>query len=847
MKYIYAELPKNNVRIFNLENKSLTIHKTALNNASFKISRNFTGNASVYFYVEGAKAQSENWGIGKDFDGSGEWFNAGYEKNYTIVQFSNTEKEKTVSLSFVDNKVVELDKSLKIYLANPSTGKIYPVTSNITIIDDRLASGTYINATSPPGGLQPLTGSGDESSKLTAMVNYILSHGNGKGLIYIPSGTYNVKQIEFQPHVSFIGSSANPPIFKAVVPNPISTSVSLSAATKCRVTCNNHGLATGDYVYFTDTTQSDWYDLENWMYYVVKVDNNNFDLLRLVSALTYYGEAIRPWGALYQVRTATRGNPTPITVNLMGNTNYGHPFQVGDYVYFNGLTAPWDVLNGNHYQIVSVDYTNKRFSIDFDSSGLSGNGSWDSTSIWCGVTFDSSAKTSWQGTTQLRRRITAEDDKTFVFKKFNVSSDWTDTPAAMKNLVVDGNLYYVGPSTYYQNEQFAAIPLMTSSYAVALRAENIKVQNTAGDGFKLSNNTKTRFYKHTYDRCFRGSVTINYSPFEAQIKDIEAGGTSQINSCFHMELSNPASGGNLECHGYRNQMSGFLISNGSGTNPATVSCRNIQCGSLLISGPNATINIEDSEFTCRDYEAHIFYQSNVTIKNTTFKMRQVDPAANVYLLMANFANGTVTFDTCNWQAVNALTGSLKACVYFNAQAVTQVMETTFKNCHFGSGFPHGVNLYRGARLRFENCTSDADYIVRLVGSYVSGYDYKAYCTMIGCVPGAGKRYMSISPTSSVNYIIISHPLDGSGDPQTVLTPEQATYVVESPSYFNNISFSGARLIVGTGNPSSSINGMPGDIYLNSATGERWYVASYNDAGYTRTDNTIKQTVWTKQN
>ncbi|MGQ9921360.1 MAG: hypothetical protein ACUVRZ_08520, partial [Desulfobacca sp.] len=222
MAHLEIELPRNKGKLISLESKSATLQKTQKSSISFKITRNFTGPASVRFYVSGGKAQSEDWGFGKHFDGSGTWVNDGYEKNYTVVEFSDGETTKTVTLTMADNGSIEPNKSMLVYLADPSRGNITSRTSSITLLDDRVDyTINVLNPGSPCGHdlsayALDNTGNTNNRTNLQAILDHFKNyHPNTNIIIYFPAGYYQFSRTTEDPiikvptntnRVTFVGA-----------------------------------------------------------------------------------------------------------------------------------------------------------------------------------------------------------------------------------------------------------------------------------------------------------------------------------------------------------------------------------------------------------------------------------------------------------------------------------------------------------------------------------------------------------------------------------------------------------------------------------------------------------------
>ena len=210
---------------YTLETFTANYNKTSGGSRNVVITRNFTGNSSVRLYVSGGKAQSEEWGFGKHFDGSGTWVNDGYETNYTVVTFSGSETSKTVTLTMADNGTIEPNKAMTVYLSNPSIGGVSSAKSFITLVDNRV---NYTINVLNPGSVcghdlsaYALDNTGNTNNRVNfqALLDHFKNNHAGANLIiYFPAGSYQfrvgsegeiIKVPTVSNRITFVGE-ANP-------------------------------------------------------------------------------------------------------------------------------------------------------------------------------------------------------------------------------------------------------------------------------------------------------------------------------------------------------------------------------------------------------------------------------------------------------------------------------------------------------------------------------------------------------------------------------------------------------------------------------------------------------------
>lgn len=835
MANIEVELPKVNSKVFYLKLSAATCLKTERRLVNVEVSRKFKGAVALRLVVTGGKAQSEDYGFGRDFTGSGTWVNDGYERNYVRLDFGENELSKTINLQLEDNLVVEPDKILRFYLLDEN-GKTYGEPKSLTIVDDRLAAGTFVDVSNPPGGLSAMVGGSDETAKFNAIVDYIKANNNGKGVIYFPEGNWYLDRVNTGPHITIIGKGLDQSILKTAPRPIISSNISVSNSTKARVTCNNHGLATGNRCFFTNTNWGS--AIESYAYYVVKVDDNRFDLIRWISGWNYYG-SVSPRGAKWRVRELIRGTTTTVkaTYDSAGSTQY-MPIAVNDYVYFSGLPAPWDVLNGNHYKVLSLG--SNTFTIDFNSAGLASDGAWDNTNYWCGATLDTSGLSSWSAG-ELRQQL--DDRRTFVL---SATSNQTYTPSAFKNLTLDNNRYYLGP--YHRVEIEHCTPLIiygTASYRAHTRIENCRFSDAAGDGIYKGTYSTIKGYKLYFVGNKRGSVTFgptNSLNHEVELIDLQATGDILHRNAINQEY---VTTGSVVLKNYSNDYGSIIASSDATAAPGcTQTIEDFSCKDLMVSGYGNFL-IRNGSVYCRDTRSYIYSSYNVvSLTNISFTIGKGLSASDGYFFLGNPQPGTINFTNCSFvlDSANPPDNNRYGVYSSNTFTAANSPTVTFTGCSFGAGLAYGLYIARGGKFIFNNCTYGSGYLVRIYGASTCQLEI----TLRGNQATAGNSfYCYIHVPYGSESITINHPLDD-GQYTTVLTYPASQYVVSNDTNFGQagLVFTGGRYILGTGTPSGGVNGMPGDVYEDTQTGQKWTVTDKTNAGWTRPDLTIKTTTWT---
>ena len=160
-------------------------------NIPIKLNRPDTNPVSLRLTVTGGKESSaEDHGTGANFTGSGTWVNGGYEENYTTLSFAPGEISKTVTLTIMDNPVLELDRTLTLQLSHAVNCSVLGsgATRTLTIIDDNRVA--LVNVVEE--GIDN-TGATDVTAALQVLIN--AAGYDGKNVFYFPNGEYMVEEI----------------------------------------------------------------------------------------------------------------------------------------------------------------------------------------------------------------------------------------------------------------------------------------------------------------------------------------------------------------------------------------------------------------------------------------------------------------------------------------------------------------------------------------------------------------------------------------------------------------------------------------------------------------------------
>lgn len=127
----------------------------------------------------------------------------------------------------------------------------------------------------------------------------------------------------------------------------------MTAANPCKLTITGHGKVTGDYVQVNAITQADWLGLNNKIYKITRVDDNNFTLDGINSSS--YETAVA-------IEGVSRAAACVVTWTGHGLTG------ANNKVRFAGITqADWTALNGTEQTITVIGVNT--FSIAVNTSG----------------------------------------------------------------------------------------------------------------------------------------------------------------------------------------------------------------------------------------------------------------------------------------------------------------------------------------------------------------------------------------------------------------------------------------------------------------------------------------------
>jgi hypothetical protein len=202
--------------LFLLNYDSASYAKTSLSVVSVNIQRTFLNAATIRLTVTGGKEAGEDYGIGKNFTGSGTWTNASYETNYTTVSFAQGENVKTVTLTIANNPTPEMTRVMTLALSNPSVGIAAGSTKTITIIDDNVDY--QLDVTAPPvgwghDGLVADGGTTDNTPRLQALLDHMEGLGCDKVVLYFPTANLGYA---FQERLNFPSAGQN--LYSLILP-----------------------------------------------------------------------------------------------------------------------------------------------------------------------------------------------------------------------------------------------------------------------------------------------------------------------------------------------------------------------------------------------------------------------------------------------------------------------------------------------------------------------------------------------------------------------------------------------------------------------------------------------------
>jgi hypothetical protein len=185
-------------------------NKSAAEVITATISRTFLGEASIRLAITGGKSQVEDFGLGKNFTGSGLWhrtldesLDKVYESSYTDISFGAGEQNKTVTIAIYDNQVAEPDRELTISLSDQTTGTIIGGNKTLTIVDDNRVA--LVTADLAKDG-------SDVSAAIQAMVDAATL--NPGTVLYFPQGIYGAYNVTWKEGITIAGDGRTKTVFR---------------------------------------------------------------------------------------------------------------------------------------------------------------------------------------------------------------------------------------------------------------------------------------------------------------------------------------------------------------------------------------------------------------------------------------------------------------------------------------------------------------------------------------------------------------------------------------------------------------------------------------------------------
>lgn len=536
---------------FALDYSSASYTKSGVAVISVTVLRTFLEPATIRLTFTGGKEAGEDYGLGKNFDGSGTWENSAYATNYTTIAFALNELSKTVTITVVDNPTLELDRVMTLSLTNPSSGVFDGLTRTITIVDNNIPKTNYlgtdylniIDASNPNKkwgdagvtartGLTALVGDGvtDNNANWQAQLDWL--NTNGGGILVLPDDSQYAENagLTVYPNITICGQDANnrPTVLRKA---PVGVG-NFSIANSCGalVTKVGHGYTTGNFVWFEGISQAGWSDF-SWRgvsestrtvgghefvgglpgFKIYKISDDSF--------------VCRPYGAgtsRYELSvTGTAANPAQINLT-------GHQFKVGSAVFFQDIVAAnWTALNGTadgHCYRVRTIAANS-FTLE------DGNGNPVNASTWgamaagkVSLALDGTGLNAWSDTTGVMKYAT--QIRTFATGTYSSASD--SDIVGLINLILDGNNPNRGPWKNYEYAQSHLVHMTTNQNVTAgrlrFRGDNLDLLNCGGDAMSTHRGAHTDTYKAIMRDCFRGyTATGGYSKVYLTDAVIEAG------------------------------------------------------------------------------------------------------------------------------------------------------------------------------------------------------------------------------------------------------------------------------------------------------------------------------------
>ena len=639
--------------VFNTGKSYQTATKTggAVISVPVHLTAKHASTATVDLIIAGAKSQVEDYGFGKDYTlagtGVGSITNTAYETTAATITFAPNEVDKTATITIENNPTVNLDRNIKVSLANPSAGnKTFYTCLTLKLSDNTRAgivdvtNATQVHALDVTANALDKTGATDAT---TSLQKIITAAGTTGYILYFPTGTYTIGTAScltgVPSNLTFLGDGADKSIIKfRNAPLLGAGSVSnITNAIDSKLTVASHGVSPGTInsgvqVYFPAITQAGWTDL-----------TAAYRLWAYDSSTLYFCKYNPIWGAnaVMWHPTLARGATTTVTLA-------SHHVANGDHVYFYGLTGEWAALN-NRVNLVS-GVTASTFVIDYDSSALTADHS--AADGYFFILIDNSARPSWTGTTAIRKQVNGAAGRMFANAIYSSASD--SNPIAFKNILIDGNAFNQGPFQNYELNLNACIFFdnpTASAGRLLYRIEKAKIISNSGAGAEVRRNVKAKLYYTDINDCYFGGITMT-------------GGEAACEYVKGSILSpNCITGIDIE------PSSGATGAGGSYGNSLTIL-------SAIISG-----------------DLDLGYHVNSRLTDNVLVMK--DTTVGVYTgypFSGNNADG--------WQMLNLSSGDIQNCTFYSAGPVTGIgcgltnpYHIAFTNCHFIATKYYGNGSY----------------------------------------------------------------------------------------------------------------------------------------------------------
>ena len=696
--------------------------------------------------LKGAKSQAEDYGFGKNYVLAGA-VNTAYDTSTVSRTIPAGQTETNISIGIVNNSTID-KKAITLSLSGVSGGISRKANGpTITITDAGLSGGTYINALAPGYGLTALdnTGTRDNKAYLQAMIDYIHTHGNTKGMIYFPSGTYltSVRLPLLKPNVgiTFAGpDTGEKPIIKIIGSDSMG-SMSITKGLNTVIHKVGHGLTSdNDLVYFQGLTQTGWTAL-NWGgatdytttgYWIRKIDNDSFSIHKNI-----------PGGFNYKaLARLEQGNPAVIELASANSM-----LEDGGSVLFRDINAAnWTALNGNSYQVVKLT------SLRYQLVGVNATG-WGDVTTTPGNYYTNFNSNSLAACTETSGLYRPNYYWGRIFEAFTFPASGAQSPVAWKNLVFDGNLPNNGPFRNYEMAQAHAI-FMAGNVAnvnqLAVKVEGVDFVNIGGDGISVSHDVLANIYNCTMTDVMRGGVTFTGGRSESRLKLVTtAAGTLGLPTGLDAEVDGAGYGGTYAHNIYLYDVTCRdgdidLCMRVDGTGDSTI------VADRLVSSmpPSGEIygfsysNLGTGTFTNSTFYTPYYYQAtggganNISMTGTLSFTdcnfiavnRGVDTdgfISAVPKILSVTADKLLSFTRCNFRADSGISSSVPkwGVVHHQDIAVTENRRIAFTDCVFESSLNGGYRKasgYLGFFGTFTGCTFNHDGGNSCYGLWLTG-------------------------------------------------------------------------------------------------------------------------------